>query len=98
MNETDKNDITKTYRDVGPYLGLGTQLAATMVLMFFVGRLYPPNWDSQNISRMILTYYNLNERAQKDLQNRCFGDGEALSGPEGPYTALKGLIRPLRAL
>ncbi len=38
MNDTDKNDITKTYRDVGPYLGLGTQLAATMVLMFFLGK------------------------------------------------------------
>lgn len=33
-----KNDLTKTYRDIGPYLGLGTQLAATIVLMFFLGR------------------------------------------------------------
>ena len=31
-------DITSTYREVGPYLGLGTQLAATIVLMFFLGR------------------------------------------------------------
>ncbi|MCF6271362.1 MAG: AtpZ/AtpI family protein [Melioribacteraceae bacterium] len=38
MSETDKNDLTKTYKDIGPYLGLGTQLAATMVLMFFLGR------------------------------------------------------------
>lgn len=38
MSEPDKNDLTKTYRDVGPYLGLGTQLAATMILMFFLGR------------------------------------------------------------
>ena len=38
MSESDKNDLTKTYRDVGPYLGLGTQLAATIVLMFFLGR------------------------------------------------------------
>ena len=33
-----KSDLTKTYKDVGPYLGLGTQLAATIVLMFFLGR------------------------------------------------------------
>jgi len=38
MKEYNSNsDLTKTYRDVGPYLGLGTQLAATMVLMFFLG-------------------------------------------------------------
>jgi ATP synthase protein I len=34
----NKNDITKTYREVGPYLGLGTQLAASIVLMFFFGK------------------------------------------------------------
>ena len=38
MSSSDENDLTKTYRDVGPYLGLGTQLAATMVLMVFLGR------------------------------------------------------------
>ncbi|MFH0733561.1 MAG: AtpZ/AtpI family protein [bacterium] len=27
----------KSLREVGPYLGLGTQLAATIVLMFFAG-------------------------------------------------------------
>jgi F0F1-type ATP synthase assembly protein I len=31
-------DFTSTYKEVGPYLGLGTQLAATIVLMFFLGR------------------------------------------------------------
>ncbi len=38
MSEIDKNDLTKTYKGVGPYLGLGTQLAATIILMFFLGR------------------------------------------------------------
>ncbi len=37
LNKKQSN-LEKTYRDVGPYLGLGTQLAATMVLMFFFGR------------------------------------------------------------
>ncbi len=37
MDEEKDNSLTKTYRDVGPYLGLGTQLAATMVLMYFLG-------------------------------------------------------------
>ncbi|MGD8778237.1 MAG: AtpZ/AtpI family protein [Ignavibacteria bacterium] len=30
--------ISKIYKDVGPYLGLGTQLAATVILMFFLGK------------------------------------------------------------
>lgn len=38
----EKNDYTSkfsdSYRKVGPYLGLGTQLAATIILMFFLGR------------------------------------------------------------
>jgi F0F1-type ATP synthase assembly protein I len=38
MSDLDKNDITKTYKDIGPYIGLGTQLAATIILMFFLGK------------------------------------------------------------
>ena len=30
--------LSNSFKDVGPYLGLGTQLAATIVLMFFLGR------------------------------------------------------------
>lgn len=33
-----QSNLEQTYRDIGPYLGLGTQLAATMVLMFFFGK------------------------------------------------------------
>ena len=38
MNDEDDNSLIKTYSDVGPYLGLGTQLAATIILMFFLGK------------------------------------------------------------
>jgi len=30
--------LSNSLKDVGPYLGLGSQLAATVVLMFFLGR------------------------------------------------------------
>jgi F0F1-type ATP synthase assembly protein I len=30
--------LARTYRDVAPYLGLGIQLAATIVVCFFIGR------------------------------------------------------------
>jgi len=32
------NKLIKSYKEVGPYLGLGTQLAASIILMFFLGR------------------------------------------------------------
>jgi F0F1-type ATP synthase assembly protein I len=31
-------DISQNYKEIGPYLGLGTQLAASIILMFFFGR------------------------------------------------------------
>ncbi len=48
MNEskdhTDK--ISDSYRNIGPYLGLGTQLAATIILMFFLGRWLDEKFNS----------------------------------------------------
>ena len=40
MNELKDHtkNISESYRTYGPYLGLGTQLAATIILMFFLGR------------------------------------------------------------
>ncbi len=38
MKKEKQNNLFNTYKDVGPYLGLGTQLAATIVLMFFLGK------------------------------------------------------------
>ncbi len=42
-----KADLTKTYKDIGPYLGLGTQLAASIVLMFFFGRWLDQYFDTE---------------------------------------------------
>ena len=38
MSDEEDNNLIQTYNDVGPYLGLGTQLAATIILMFFLGK------------------------------------------------------------
>lgn len=39
MNNQKKtvSKVSDSFKDVGPYLGLGTQLAATIVIMFFAG-------------------------------------------------------------
>ncbi len=57
MNETDKNDLTKTYRDIGPYLGLGTQLAATMVLMVFLGMWLDKKFDLTPILTICFAFF-----------------------------------------
>jgi len=36
--ESHTKKLTDSYKTYGPYLGLGTQLAATIILMFFLGR------------------------------------------------------------
>jgi F0F1-type ATP synthase assembly protein I len=47
--EPEFTKISNTYKQIGPYLGLGTQLAATVVLMFFLGR-----WLDEMLSTMPL--------------------------------------------
>lgn len=36
-SEDENNKFFQVYKDVGPYLGLGFQLAASIILMFFLG-------------------------------------------------------------
>ncbi len=43
----EESSLFKTYREIGPYLGLGTQLAATMVLMFFLGRWLDSKFETE---------------------------------------------------
>jgi F0F1-type ATP synthase assembly protein I len=50
------NNLGKTYRDVGPYLGLGFQLAATIVLMFFLGRWLDSQFDIEPILTIIFSF------------------------------------------
>ncbi|PIQ10056.1 MAG: hypothetical protein COW71_03680, partial [Ignavibacteriales bacterium CG18_big_fil_WC_8_21_14_2_50_31_20] len=45
MSEPPKKDFTNTYKEVGPYLGLGTQLAASIILLFFVGKWLDEKFD-----------------------------------------------------
>lgn len=38
QKDNDSKKVTKSVNEVGPYLGLGFQLAASIVLMFFLGK------------------------------------------------------------
>lgn len=46
----------ETYREVGPYLGLGTQLAASIILMFFLGRWLDKKFETDPILTIIFSF------------------------------------------
>lgn len=85
MIKLDKypNKLTDTYRTIGPYLGLGTQLAATIILMFFLGRWLDEVLDTSpilmivfsfvgcfaSIYNFIKTVLNLNKKNKIDKKN-----------------------------
>ncbi len=48
--------LTDSYRSVGPYLGLGTQLAASIILMFFLGRWLDTKFDSTPLFVLICSF------------------------------------------
>lgn len=52
-----ESGLVKTYRDVGPYLGLGTQLAAIMILMFFAGRWLDEKFDLTPILTITFSFF-----------------------------------------
>ncbi len=83
---SEQKDYTKkfsgSYREIGPYLGLGTQLAATIILMFFLGRWLDDKLGTSpllmiafaivgcfaGIYNFIKTVLNLNKRKKIDKQ------------------------------
>jgi ATP synthase protein I len=54
----DKNSgkFTEVYKDVGPYLGLGFQLAASIVLMFFLGWWLDKQFGSSPLLTIIFSF------------------------------------------
>jgi F0F1-type ATP synthase assembly protein I len=78
--KNNQSKILETYRDIGPYLGLGTQLAATIVLMFFLGRWLDSQFDTHPILTIIFAFFggfagvynfirtvlNMNEKKKND--------------------------------
>lgn len=58
MNQNnDDNSLTKTYKEIGPYLGLGTQLAATIILMFFLGRWLDEQFELEPILTILFSFF-----------------------------------------
>ena len=56
-NSKSKEDIAKAYRQAGPYLGLGFQLAATIVLMLYIGFRLDEKFDLYPILTIIFSLF-----------------------------------------
>lgn len=55
--EKDSSGISKSLRDAGPYIGLGTQLAATITVMFFVGWWLDNHFETKPIFIIACTFF-----------------------------------------
>lgn len=51
-----ENNLINTYKEIGPYLGLGTQLAATIVLMFFLGKWLDEKFELYPILTIVFSF------------------------------------------
>ncbi len=58
MNQknNEEDNVGKAYREAGPYLGLGFQLAATIVLMFFLGRWLDEQFNLEPILTILFSF------------------------------------------
>ncbi len=58
MIKSKKNGqgISGSYNTIGPYLGLGTQLAATVIIMFFVGRWLDAKFNTTPLMILICSF------------------------------------------
>ena len=48
--------ISQSFKNVGQYLGLGTQLAASIILMFFLGRWLDAKFNSTPLMILICSF------------------------------------------
>lgn len=53
----DEFSSSPNWAQIGPYLGLGTQLAATIVLMFFLGYWLDTKFETKPIFIIALTFF-----------------------------------------
>ena len=57
IEERTSRKIADSYKDAGPYLGLGTQLAATIVLMFFLGKWLDEKFELFPVLTILLSFF-----------------------------------------
>lgn len=48
--------LIESYKKIGPYLGLGTQLAATIILMFYIGYWLDKKFNTYPVLILIFSF------------------------------------------
>lgn len=78
--KSNHSKLLETYHDIGPYLGLGTQLAASIIIMFFLGRWLDQEFETHPILTIVFSFFggfagiynfirtalNMNNKKKKD--------------------------------
>lgn len=52
----DKDRLADTIKEVAPYMGLGVQLAASIVIMLFVGQWLDEKFESEPVLTLIFAF------------------------------------------
>ncbi|MCX6171094.1 MAG: AtpZ/AtpI family protein [Ignavibacteriales bacterium] len=56
IEQKSTEKISQSFKNVGPYLGLGTQLAASIIFMFFLGRWLDEKFNSTPLMILICSF------------------------------------------
>jgi F0F1-type ATP synthase assembly protein I len=56
MKRKNPKQIFESYKEIGPYIGLGTQLAASILIMFFLGRWLDQKFESEPALTIIFAF------------------------------------------
>jgi len=59
QNRNSDDSISKSFRDVAPYMGLGFQLGATIVVMFLVGDWIDGKYDTKPTWTLVLGSFGI---------------------------------------
>jgi len=53
------NDLNQTFKEVGPYLGIGVQLAATIILMVILGQWLDEKFEKKYLFTIIFAFLGI---------------------------------------
>jgi F0F1-type ATP synthase assembly protein I len=58
MNNKKKtlNDFNQTLKEIGPYLGIGVQLAATIIIMLLIGQWLDEKFEKKYVFTIIFAF------------------------------------------
>lgn len=59
MSAKYDSDLGKTYRELAPYMGMGVQLAATIVIMLFIGKWIDDSYETTPLYTIIFAVFGM---------------------------------------